>query len=368
MIEGLYQVDWQNLTHAEGEAANIPALLLGLTSTEPDDRQVSLENLTALVFNQGVVYEATAFVVPFILQLIQNPLVEGKEHLLVFLAQLASGNARFDVLPDTGAAPAGEADQLLRGRWMLERKWAENTRRAVREGIPLYLQGLSHLDPIVRAASAYVLACFPGQGGRIAPQLVRRLGMDHDPIARASIIFSLVVVEMDFQAKCDLLDSLSTGDFDPCVRLAAAMALARVLQENTPAGTVEMLVDFMSALDPKLPAFYTRLPWAENHLFGDLSLVFCQLGPAYSNVVVPDLVRVIDRVDRFSALDIAYTLLYLTFGFERREGNFTTHQIMALEAIAGSGLLWLEGSEMSELLLMFGLPEGPEGIRMVLKG
>jgi hypothetical protein len=367
MIEGLYQIDWSQLTHAYGEAIDLPGLLLALASPEQTDRDIAFEMLRENIWSRGAVYEATAYTVPFLVQLLGHPLVEDKPRLLAFLAQLAAGNSPLELLGEAGLLNLDEADPEVRLRLAMERNWARVTRRAVRRGIPTYLYNLEAIQPEVRCAAAYLLACFHQETRKITPHFIRRLGFEREPLPHASLVLALGVMDAGSPAHLQILESLRTGNFHPLVRLAACISLTRLQRADTPQAVLVQLVDYLSDFDADLPARYARLPWADSHLFGDLSLILCHFGQARAPLLIPDLLAVLNRVDSPSAINIAYSLLYLAFGADGYQGGGLDElQRAALQTIAESEPVWDALAEAAEVLRMFTLPDAPEGLRAML--
>ena len=93
MLENLERVSWHQLTHAHGEASDVPELLWGLASEEADLRKEALRDLYNSIWHQGAVFEASAHAVPFLIELLQEPGVVCRDDILLLLAHLATGTA-----------------------------------------------------------------------------------------------------------------------------------------------------------------------------------------------------------------------------------------------------------------------------------
>lgn len=137
MLERLDEVPWSTLTHAYGSAADVPDLLRALASADPDEREAALSELHGNVWHQGTVYPATPHVVPFLLELLAEPGLEGRAGLLRYLGQLARGES----------GEPGLADRV---------------RDAVRQGAPIYEVLLDDPAPEVQPAAAALLADLGG--------------------------------------------------------------------------------------------------------------------------------------------------------------------------------------------------------------
>lgn len=52
MLEGLDKVDWESLTHAYGEATDVPPLLRSLSSADPMEREQAVSDLFGNIWHQ----------------------------------------------------------------------------------------------------------------------------------------------------------------------------------------------------------------------------------------------------------------------------------------------------------------------------
>ncbi|GAB4581246.1 MAG: hypothetical protein Fur0022_39930 [Anaerolineales bacterium] len=363
MLEKLNTVNWSELTHAFGEASDLPVLIRALASEKAHEREEALSVLFTNIWHHGVVFEASAYVVPFLAELAQNPDVADRNELLVLLAHLATGNSLLEVHEQIEGPEALENPEL-KAQLARERQWVLRTRQTVHKFVPAYVRLLEDPNPDVRAASAYLLACFRGEARKIAPIILRRLGKEPHPRARASLVLCLGALANGNPSYLQCFETVRKSKLPELVRLAAAMAEARNLRETTPQATLEFLVDVITNLDPLLPAEYKRLPWADGHVAGDASLVLCYFGPSRAAQAIPDLLQALNYVDSHSALHIAYTLLFAAFG--GRKGHLwqvkelTELQRLVLTALLENETVWEQNLDMSELLRMFGLPDWPD--------
>jgi hypothetical protein len=78
MLEGLDAIQWDVLNHACGSAEDIPQLIRALCDEDDDIRDKTLYALYTNIWNQGTVYQATAYAVPFLIELLSAPEVTRK--------------------------------------------------------------------------------------------------------------------------------------------------------------------------------------------------------------------------------------------------------------------------------------------------
>jgi hypothetical protein len=118
-VPGLYDVEWDSLTHTYGPATDIPVLLKGLAATDPSWRSRSLNILLSLLDHQSESGKVMAACIPLLLWFLETwPLeIEDRELLAEALAAEADSanvgvetirkkwSCRSDLLP---SLPAGE--------------------------------------------------------------------------------------------------------------------------------------------------------------------------------------------------------------------------------------------------------------------
>ncbi|WP_044640678.1 hypothetical protein [Risungbinella massiliensis] len=69
MLEKLDQIDWSSLVHSYGYATDVPDLLQGITSLDPNVRKNVWRMLYSSILYEEAVYEAAARAVPFLIEL-----------------------------------------------------------------------------------------------------------------------------------------------------------------------------------------------------------------------------------------------------------------------------------------------------------
>jgi hypothetical protein len=247
VLERLDDVDWDRICHAYGPASDVPDQIRDLCSADPDRREKARWELWGNIFHQGTRYEATAYAVPFLLEVLADPELTDKGELLLLLAATAVGYDEFwlpDGLPVAehrrtaeggamllAAAPhpgdegfdedAGDADYIEalseREQEAMLAYVAVAAHEAVRQGVPLFRALLGHRDPQLRAIAAYTLGWFPEDGDGSVPALAA-LASDVDDALAATVRISLGLLGV-------------ATDFDdprPLVRWATAIAQVRV--------------------------------------------------------------------------------------------------------------------------------------------
>ncbi|KXK60814.1 hypothetical protein AWW66_16945 [Micromonospora rosaria] len=283
MLDGLDTVDWPRLGHAYGSAGDVPDQIRALRSPDPEVRERALGALYSNIFHQGTRYEASAYAVPFLLELLAHPDTPEPEWVLALLTSLAVGYDE-SFLPD--GVPVAEYRRAAEGgRELLAAKpppwtgdnedekeyveylyveslteadqnrlWAYvglATYDAVRAGVPLFRTLLDHPDPGVRVGAAYALAWFPEEAAGSLPALAAVAapagGPDGgaDGLVREPAEVATAVVAAGLLGAAPEVEMLA--DPRPLVRWAAAVARARVLGAQADPATVDELLTWTTA-------------------------------------------------------------------------------------------------------------------------
>nr|BFE61152.1 hypothetical protein GCM10020063_056780 [Dactylosporangium thailandense] len=239
MLTELDAVAWPELTHAYGEADDVPDLLRRLAAGDEE----ALHALYGNIWHQGTVYEATAPAVPFLIEVLDAPGADAAG-VLHLLASIAEGSSYLEVHEHPRGA--GEADEELAA----ELAWVAAARSAVTAGRPVYVRLLSAApSEDTRAAAAYTLAALDAAGPDAADDdtaaLRDRAAADPSPVVRAAAILAL-------RAR-GVLDARGLADPEPLPRVVAAMA--HLLEGDPgPAGV-------LAADGPAVLRAVGRLPW-----------------------------------------------------------------------------------------------------------
>lgn len=147
----------------------------------PEEREEALADLHGNIWHQGTVYEATAYAVPFLVELVEAPTTESRVVLASLMGFIACGKGYHEV-----------HNPIRFWKTWQERRWVSAARLAVQRELGRLCPMLS--DPEVRAVVAFVLACFPEEAGRTAPALKAALTSCEDAEARAAIGLALAAL------------------------------------------------------------------------------------------------------------------------------------------------------------------------------
>ncbi|HWS35161.1 MAG TPA: hypothetical protein VN408_20770 [Actinoplanes sp.] len=212
MLEKLSEVPWARLGHAYGSAADVPDQIRALRTGDA----AALRALNGNIVHQGTRYEASAFAVPFLIELLAGPATPARADLLALLTRLAIGDdeswlpgpfpvasyreqaAGGEPILRAAPLPSYEDDSVFRYVEALDDRGRESmfafielsAYDAVRAGVPLYRDLLSAADPRLRIGAAHLLAWFP----EAAPATIHSLiasAADPDPAVAATAVVAL---------------------------------------------------------------------------------------------------------------------------------------------------------------------------------
>jgi hypothetical protein len=335
VLEGLDRVDWSRLTHAYGSAADVPHQVRALRSPDADQRRKAFEQLYSNIFHQGSRYEATAYAVPFLLEVLADPDAADRVALLELLTAIAIGDD--DRLPDgfpiaeyRRAATGGDAllaagphpgddyyDQDVGDFHYLESLSDEQQRKlsahvevaaydAVKAGVPMFRTLLADPDPAMRTMAAYELAWFPEDApGSLPPLAATAVEGSCDPDNDAVAATALVAIGLlDGQPSIAFL-----YDPRPVVRWGAAIALTRV--QGTDAG--QAVVEELFAWAGGTATRDHRIPFLDGDLAAYACLALTQVGPQYADATFDALLNRIPSVSGADALPAVILALSLAF-------------------------------------------------------
>jgi hypothetical protein len=268
----LNSIDWASLTHAYGSAEDVPGLLSDLRSADAEVRNEARYELNGNIFHQGTRYEASAYAVPFLLELAADPTTPDRHEVISLLTGLATGYGHdattgFPIaamrdamaqVPDQtwhswsqamkewyAVVSTGQRQPLPLAkaeRRLLETRHGLAAYDAVRAGIPVLLDCLTDLDTEVAGEAVDTLACFPEEFTSIRPGLMAIARDDQRPVqlAGAALVAIGLLGGPCTPSVADLLDTHLRGA-DPHLSWSAAVAWAHLAGGDAPDSVVAEL-------------------------------------------------------------------------------------------------------------------------------
>ncbi|MFG1834115.1 hypothetical protein [Micromonospora chersina] len=95
MHRDVNSIDWASLTHVYGSVGDVPGLIDDLRSADGEVRSAALYELYGNIFHQGSRYEASAYAVPFLHELVAERTTPARQEVIRPLADLAVGHRNY---------------------------------------------------------------------------------------------------------------------------------------------------------------------------------------------------------------------------------------------------------------------------------
>lgn len=186
MLEGLDKIDWSQLKHAYGAASDVPGLIRSLLSDSKSERDEAIHNLFGNIYHQGTVYEATAFAIPFLIEVLSSPATSNKSSVAALLASIADGTGYLETHTSYGSGEVvwrrilAEKGETLESELVRERLLTDQVRSEAAKGLYLLTPFLFDNDPEVRMSVAEALGAFPEHRETHLRLLVEALSIEAD--------------------------------------------------------------------------------------------------------------------------------------------------------------------------------------------
>jgi hypothetical protein len=336
VLEHLMDIRWNRLQDAYGSAQPVPRLLQSLTEADPRIREAALSRLwLALCHERSSLVEASAYAVPFLVELASAEQVPGRGAILELLGTMAH-------LAREGAADPKESDARAA------------TRRALLVHDTTLVGLLADRSADVRARAALAAGELALSDAALPDGLViavsAALWREPDPATRVAF---LSVLEQ--HAALDAIRA-ALQDRSPAVLLAAALAL---LEHDLPGERSFRIVG--TALEA--PAQAARL-YGQAARYRPLAFTarICAAGPRAARSLLPGLLPLVSEGLAERAEHDLSPLLE-TFFPHGVGDTLDAEQSAILGAVASNPRYFEQAAQVAVLLRKHGLPERPRGLR-----
>lgn len=191
MLEGLDRIDWSQLSHAYGEASDVPDLIRTIAYGNTSEKDEAYNSLYGNIWHQGTVYEATAYTVPFFIEMLDNPNVDGKDGILELLQLLASGSGYLEVHQHLDDNPKQIDSE--RNRKIIEKE-VNHVKRAydaVVSGYETYIKLLDDQNIDVKIEASWLLSICGEHQVIIEPILRQKLESEHNSYVARNMLTAL---------------------------------------------------------------------------------------------------------------------------------------------------------------------------------
>ncbi len=389
MLEGLNKVDWASLEHAYGEASDVPELIRSLASKDKEERKNALWELYGNIFHQGTRYEATPYAIPFIFELIRDPQVLDKASLIKFTVDLALGYPEAflpkgpnveDWLIDAEALKEEEETEELDE---IDEDWLKHidafidSYKSALTEVPTYYKFLDSKDSELKIMAIFAIAWFREAASESANKIRPLIAKENNELILVNLLISLSMLDSYLEDKKDeqIFREFFSDHDSVLVKMSAAIALVNILEEEvdiTP-------IDYILKQIPKIIEFELspfEFPWNDGELLGFISEVIKFCAVQSPDRVIPDLSKLLSKLQGPKALNVIYSLLWIVFPELPEEGSWTfkklnKHQKMVLRVLAKNERLWddesLDGTDLRKLLDEYQLPNDRKSLSKLLQ-
>ncbi|MFD1539732.1 HEAT repeat domain-containing protein [Nonomuraea guangzhouensis] len=401
MLASLDTINWADLTHAYGRATDVPDQIRALRSADPGIRDKALHSLYGNIFHQGTRFEASAYAVPFLLELVADPETPDRAAVLGLLTQLAIGYGE-QLLPsgyplDDHRATAAGGDLLLAaGKEFAdddddddededdeEDDWDEDpglfnylqtlepeeeerlfayfalkAYDAVGAGLPVFRGLLADEDARLRTAAAYALAWYPEERSAGLPPLLGA-AVDEEPSVAATALVAIGLLGGTPAAETAAALGAALDDPRDVVRWGAAIAESRLRGPEAGDRAADELLGWTARDD----ASYEAIPFNDGDLRGYAALALRELGDARADALFAALLARLPVLSGTQALPVAVVALRIAYPEPLPTGTpFTAlddRQRRLLRVLADSRGVWELGNFL-EFATHYGLPRSQE--------
>lgn len=240
MFAGIEEVDWASMTHAYGPADDVPALLRGLASPDPGERERALDGMYGAVHHQGEVYPCTLASIPFLFELVADPWVPDRGDIVELLTSIGGIDLGADDEAEIGEDEAeGAANYAMAAA-------------AVTAGAGVFFALLADEDPGVRLSTPLALAALHDDPARVLALLRARLAAERDEEVRLALVEAAGRLALRHRPLAgpvaDWLGRLARDPGPPGLRLAALAQLARCAPGALPGDVVPVVTGLLGQL------------------------------------------------------------------------------------------------------------------------
>jgi HEAT repeat protein len=194
IFQDIHNIPWSDLKHAYGNADDVPGLLMDLVHEDEDARQSAIYKLFGSVWHQGTIYEATSYVVPYLVKLLKSSQTPNRNSVAGLFAAIANGSGYLKVhtKPDSAFGEnwqdiISDSDADLVKKLAEEDKWVAAVRRAVDPHLDMLYEFIEHEVWDIRFEVASALGKYPNHAKESLPILKAALEHEADEEIREAI-------------------------------------------------------------------------------------------------------------------------------------------------------------------------------------
>ena len=163
------KANWSELTHAYGDASDVPELIESLQSDDEEEREEALDELYSNIWHQGTVYEATVKALPILIELYISKNVVDLDGLAFLIILIACGNGYHQV--HNRDEKSDEINNLIRE----EEEVVSQIRQIIEPYLDMFIPYLEHETDDIRIYTSCVFRLYPTHAQELLPHIVSAL-------------------------------------------------------------------------------------------------------------------------------------------------------------------------------------------------
>lgn len=236
MFEGIDAIPWSEVKHCYGSAEEVPKWLWQVASGNVEVQNEGIRPIYWSLIHQQTVYPVTAYVIPYLLELLRLPTVQVKGTILGFLADVAF------------CWPTENAEEWFtypndQDPWLPADMPFKDAREEIRKGTPIYSDLLADPSAGIRVAAAEVLILVAEPSEQLCLRLLRALQRETEREARANLILALGTFSRAVPEHWRPLLEIVEAKEDDLLAFCAAQMLPRLTRNETPQTVIQLLAD-----------------------------------------------------------------------------------------------------------------------------
>lgn len=378
-LENLDNINWAGMNHAYGPATDVPDQLRAMASGNAKTQRKAIKSCYSNIYHQGTVYEATAYAVPFIVEILETtPDEKLKPEILDLLYHLSHGYSYIDVHQHIDWAYNQETRESDEFKAELQRElsWVKAAYEAVADYYEVYLRFLESDDDKTKMMAVVLLSGLHTKSDEVLPRLLVVLEAESNPEIQSVILSALPALAQDRQEQIGAaIIPYLTAD-SSLARLFSAASMIRLRGNDAPPVVLEILGDAFANAEVK--DGYNDLYWVDGSLAGYIGMTLCFARLPFVEPIVPKLIEALSYSDWYENTSIIYALLYLVLDKAPLPAGTTGKDLTPLQrdviaAIAKDGLQGkgakgetIRNGDVFILLTDYGLPNSVEGLNALL--
>lgn len=356
MLEKLHTINWSQIMAYDGPAIDVPGAIQNLLSIDPEVRKQARNILHFLLEDQGLIYQAAAYTIPFLLEILTHSQGKDKREILQLMAYLGDKDIydlhEFQFLEKRlGEDLEKKKDERRKPEALSPQDqsfeiWREQAYQAIHEGLPVFIRLLDDTDPAIRMEVTYVLTWFKQDSSRLLPTIVSQLLTETNVYVVSCLLLCLGELSPPTSDVLSLLLSYLDHSEQEFLQFAASLALCALSIEHLPLKVIDML--FFDLIDSShLRQWRKHIPDVWRYRSGVLFYLDQLVSSSYQTVITERLIEIFSLLDM--NIDRACADLLLRIAFYDKKDQFQQYsafnrlnmtQQAILKAFVAKETLW----------------------------